>query len=403
MKIGVLCHGFVAWGGGLDFLRTICSSLAASDEAPEIHLLIPITGPRGIAKRWLQECRRFLFCLLGNRLPPRQELDIGVIREFLQSLDPGIHVHEIDLGTSAIDAVVRRHSLDVVLPSMQPIQLRSGVPCLGYITDFQHVHLGHFFSEIEIQNRNKDFTRILNLSPAVIVNAKAVARDVEMFLPEHGAKIVTLPFAPAPDPSWVDLTDDVRAKYGIHRAYFIVCNQFWKHKDHLTAYKAFALTMAQWPDVELVCTGQVSDYRNPSYVDELAAEAARLGIVPRLKVLGLLPKLEQIALLKHAVAVIQPTLFEGGPGGGAVYDAVALGVPALVSDIPVNLEIDEENVRFFRAGEPDALADLMCTQLARPPQRRPLKQELLASGCARRTTCGNVLIQAIGALNRAGS
>lgn len=44
--------------------------------------------------------------------------------------------------------------------------------------------------------------------------------------------------------------------------------------------------------------------------------AKKLGIESKIKILGHIPKLEQIELIKNCIAVIQPTLFEGGPGGG---------------------------------------------------------------------------------------
>jgi glycosyltransferase involved in cell wall biosynthesis len=121
----------------------------------------------------------------------------------------------------------------------------------------------------------------------------------------------------------------------------------------------------------------------------------KTGLKDRVKILGLIPKRDQIELLKHCCALIQPTLFEGGPGGGAVYDAFSLGVPALVSDIPVNRELPaDESVRFFPAGDAAALAARMTEQLAKsPPQFE--RAELLATGRQRRLAAGEVLWSAI--------
>lgn len=57
------------------------------------------------------------------------------------------------------------------------------------------------------------------------------------------------------------------------------------------------------------------------------------------------------------------TLFEGGPGGGATYEALALGQRVLLSDLPVNREADGGDVRYFAAGDCHALADLMSAAL----------------------------------------
>lgn len=86
-----------------------------------------------------------------------------------------------------------------------------------------------------------------------------------------------------------------------------------------------------------------------------------LGIDQKVRILGLIPKVDQIALMRGSLALIQPTLFEGGPGGGAVYDAVGLGVPCIVSDIDVNREIDEDAVCFFKTGDADDLFMAMNT------------------------------------------
>jgi glycosyltransferase involved in cell wall biosynthesis len=160
--------------------------------------------------------------------------------------------------------------------------------------------------------------------------------------------------------------------------YFIVCNQFWIHKDHPTAIRAFAGFRARGgdPGVALVCTGTVQDYRDPRYPGTIRALIWELGLEGRVHLLGHIPKDDQIALLRGAIAVLQPTWFEGGRGGGAVTDAVALGVPALLSDIAVNLEIVHDGCRFFPKGDPVGLAALML-ELAAAEPARPDRAELV--------------------------
>ena len=76
--------------------------------------------------------------------------------------------------------------------------------------------------------------------------------------------------------------------------------------------------------------------------------------------LGYIPKPDQIAIMRNAIGLIQPTLFEGGPGGGAVYNALCLGITCLISDIKVNREITGyDNVYFFDPNNSSELATLM--------------------------------------------
>ena len=94
-------------------------------------------------------------------------------------------------------------------------------------------------------------------------------------------------------------------------------------------------------DVHLVCTGATDDNRFPDYFSMFTDEVEKLGLKDQVHILGHIPKQDQLALLNGSLAVVQPTLYEGGPGGGSVYDAMSYGIPTIVSDIPINREIEE--------------------------------------------------------------
>jgi len=203
----------------------------------------------------------------------------------------------------------------------------------------------------------------------MVMNAKAVAEDMRRFTPNPLPGLHVLPFSPNLNPEWLQDRPEVLTSYGVEGPYFIICNQFWMHKDHLTAFRAMAEIVRSRPGVSLICTGGTTDYRDPTYFGKLEAEAARLGLGSRLRFLGHIPKRDQIELLKHAVALVQPTLFEGGPGGGSTYEAVALGQRVLLSDLPVNMEVDGGGVRFFPKGDHASLAQLMEEALGEPVRR----------------------------------
>jgi glycosyltransferase involved in cell wall biosynthesis len=237
------------------------------------------------------------------------------------------------------------------------LKLKCGA--IGYIYDFQHIYFPQFFSKRAIARRNKLFGEMLIQARVVIVNAQSVSQDIKKYFPETRAKIIALPFSPSPQPDWFVDKSDILKKYQITRNYFIICNQFWEHKDHLTAFKAFAELISKYDNVDLICTGNTADSRNPSFFEDLKNSLSKLGIETRVKILGLIPKRDQIELLKRANAVIQPTLFEGGPGGGSIYESIALDVPSIVSDIPVNKEINCGRITFFSSQNHRQLAHVM--------------------------------------------
>ncbi len=257
--------------------------------------------------------------------------------------------------------------INVMLPTTEPLGKDFPIPWAGLIYDFQHKYYPNFFSAEELMWRDAAFERMLRDAPLVIVNSKSVKSDIVKFFPHFSNKAINLPFAPLLRPAWLKYDPGAaRSKYGINEKYFIICNQFWIHKDHETAFKATRLLLDSQAsaDVDLVCTGALEDYRSPEHMQRLRRLLDDLNLNKRVKILGRIPKEDQIALLRGARAVVQPTLFEGDPAAGSGYEAMALGVPLIASDIPVNLEIEgESNVYFFEARNPHQLSQHMLNLL----------------------------------------
>ena len=97
----------------------------------------------------------------------------------------------------------------------------------------------------------------------------------------------------------------------------------------------------------MVITGQVSS-KNFKYFLKIKNLIKKFKLTNNVKIFTNLEKKEQLRLLNNSIALIQPTLFEGGPGGFSVYEAISLGKPSIVSDIDVNKEIKNKNVFFFK-------------------------------------------------------
>jgi glycosyltransferase involved in cell wall biosynthesis len=396
LRVGLIGQGFVDWGGGLDFLRMVAACLHAAGQPLELHFLLPDRGPRALAWQQARRLQAQWARWRGRSAAPAFAPDAAMVTESMADCGGPLTLHRIDRDAAALARAGRRLGLDVLLPALRPLPHDWPLPWVGYVYDFQHHQLPHLFSTAEHQQRDREFAHMLDRARVVIANARAVAADARAFRPQSRAHIVALPFSAAPVPAWLD-TDVAAAqqRHGIGGPYFIVCNQFWVHKDHRTAFAAFAEVAASQPGLRLVCTGATTDPRHPGLLPELMDLARARGVADRVHVLGLVPKREQIALMRGALAVLQPTLCEGGPGGGAVYDAVSLGVPALVSDIAVNREIEEPEVSFFPVGQAAALAAALHERCRRGPAEPQAAAVLLERGRQRRARCGLALMEAI--------
>jgi len=383
--VGICADVLISWAGGMDLVAYVTRSLKAARPRGRLTLLVPGAAPAKRRFTWKSvryAIKDWVKALIGRpRLPQNpeitQNLQSDELIRRLRQIDPSLEVRYsagLDDGLAQAAADLR---LDAVYLAMRCPKSRPACALVGYVPDYQHRHLPHLFSTEERAQRDQVFGALIAVSDAMVMNARAVAEDMRRFTPGPLPELHVLPFSPNLDPEWLQDRPELRAAYAIDGPYFIVCNQFWMHKDHLTAFRALAELAKSRSDVSLICTGGTTDYRDQTYFGKLEAEAARLGLGSRLRFLGHIPKRDQIELLKHAVALVQPTLFEGGPGGGATYEAVALGQRVLLSDLPVNLEVDGGDVCFFTKGDHAALAQLMKEALE-DPARRGDSADLLA-------------------------
>lgn len=391
MRLLIPLKGFVDWNGGLDLIRLILAGIEAAETDSDLQLTIAIprlaTAHRALA---LLPTR---IAVLAGRQRALRAASKSHLYKIAHEVASGRHVVVCGHSHGAITELAGRDGSQIVFPSTQVLD-GCPVPWVAYIPDFQHVHLPHFFSAAERLQRDQHYRALAKRADGIVVNSHSAANDVQQFLGVPTERILAMPFAPYMQPHYLYLEPSaVQRKYRTGARYFIVCNHFWTHKDHATAFRAFAKLHQDGPrdGVQLILTGDTSDYRAPGHYAALMKLARELRIQNRLHVLGLIPKADQLALLRGSIALIQPTLCEGGPGGGAVYDALGLGVQSIVSDIPINREIDDREVLFFSAGDPADLYAKMGQVLARPRAERT-EVELMQAGQLRLTNLGQSII-----------
>jgi len=364
LRIGILTNQFTSWGGGVDFIRLILNGLHSINEKGQNEIEISIYIPNQAVKRIkvINAIKSILNTFFKKKYQLQRIISKKSIENSLKGVNENFNFYYYDNSELNLAKLTVQHQIDVVLPSFKPLSSSFPIPWVGYIYDFQHKYYPEFFTEQEIDRRNTEFALMLEQAQTIIVNAKAVRDDIDKFIGVTNARIVTLPFCPFLNLDFFEMQMDLE-KYKLPKKYFMISNQFWKHKDHITAIKAFKLFLNELENenVGLVCTGQTQDSRFPDYFNSLQELILELKLNDRIKILGYIPKSDQLQILKNCIALIQPTLFEGGPGGGAVYESVAYGIPSIVSDIAVNKELDDETVIFFETGSVEDLAEKMLT------------------------------------------
>ena len=361
-NVGILTDQFINWGGGIDFIRLILNGLNAINETGnnevKIHVFVPKQSVFKINfKNGLKIISNKFF---GKNFQLQSVIKKKLIVDTFKSINDKIEVYYYNGKESTLEKMAKKYDIDFLLPAFNCLSPNFTISWAGYIYDFQHKYYPEFFTEEDIKNRDTQFLSMLKQAKIIIVNAKSVKNDIEKFIGETNTKVFTLPFCPVLNLDYFKLDNNIE-EYNLPQKYFMISNQFWKHKDHSTAFKAFRIFLdkSENKDICLVCTGKTQDNRFLNYFDSLQNLILDLNLENKIIILGYIPKLDQLRILKNCIGIIQPTLFEGGPGGGSVYESVAYGIPSIVSDIPVNKEIDDETVTFFKTGSPHDLAEKM--------------------------------------------
>jgi glycosyltransferase involved in cell wall biosynthesis len=361
-RIGILADQFINWGGGIDFIRLILNGLNAINETGQnetkIYVFVPCQSEYKInIKNGLKIILNKLF---GKKFQLQSVVKKMSFIDTFKSVNDKIEFYYYSGKESELAKLAIKYEIDFMLPAFNCLSPNFPKAWAGYIYDFQHKYYPEFFTKEDIKNRDRQFLSFLNQAKTIIVNAKSVKNDIEKFVGKTNAIVISLPFCPVLNLEFFKLENNLD-KYNLPAKYFMISNQFWKHKDHATAFKAFRIFLdkSENKDICLVCTGQTHDNRFPDYFDSLLNLISSLNLENKIFILGYIPKIDQLQILKNCIAIIQSTLFEGGPGGGAVYESVAYGIPSIVSDIPINKEIEDETVTFFKTGSAEDLAEKM--------------------------------------------
>src|SRR5581483_9839921 len=346
-RIGIELIDDPAWMGGTLYLRNLAISLARLPEPdrPELCLL----GSSEAISRVLEESDNP--AAFGKNRPERLS---RLSRLFGRA--PG-----------------SKQKVDVVYPGFGTPP--NGALVLRWIPDFQHRYLPQLFSAEEIEQREQAIRSIAERHGTVVVSSNVAMRDFATFFPDYSSTIRVWHFR-----SLIDTTASTSrqaiAKFALPEKYLYLPNQFWAHKNHILVLRALARLRGLGFNIPLVCTGATSDRRNAEHFGQLQRFIADNGIADQVSILGLIERREQIEVLRHAAAIIQPSVFEGW--STVVEDARAAGKKIFLSDIPVHQEQTPPSATYFDPHNHEELARLLWDSWDRLPPGHDTRAETVA-------------------------
>lgn len=225
-----------------------------------------------------------------------------------------------------------------------------------WIPDFQEWYLPEFFSKRQIKSRKEEQNYLVKKKYPIVFSSYNSLDDFNKFYPNNVNQKEVLRFVSVVDDSYSKLDIDVlKNKFNITSDYFIVPNQFWKHKNHKIIIEAAKVLKERNHNFLIVFTGKEFDYRYPNYTSDLKKYILENGLNANFCFLGFIDRAEQLQLMKNSIAIVQPSLFEGW--STVVEDTKALNHVILLSDIPLHREQIKDNCIFFDPMDKVALAD----------------------------------------------
>ncbi|MDQ5846450.1 MAG: glycosyltransferase family 4 protein [Acidobacteriota bacterium] len=241
-----------------------------------------------------------------------------------------------------------------ILPCESP-----GVPYVFWLPDFQYKHLPNLFDEKLLSWFDHQYESNVAKADLVVLSSHHALRDFHRFFPADKEKARVVHFCSMPDDGWwVKNPIDVARAHGIAGPYFLISNQFSSHKNHMTVFEAVRILKERGLKVNVICTGNTFCFQNEDYFAGVKAFIGNNDLSSQISILGMIPRTEQVALIRGSMAVLQPSRFEGW--STAVEDAKTLGKTLLVSDIEVHREqLGEDHPSYLNVDDSESWAAAM--------------------------------------------
>ena len=249
--------------------------------------------------------------------------------------------------------------IDVIFPIWDyPLPISHYPKVISWYADFQHKFYPEFFSKLTLIRRELRIRLTLrNATDLVLSSHDAVSHLIKFYRVKDKLNIHILQFASNIDDIALIDFEQLKKKYQLPDKYFMISNQFHKHKNHIVLLEAFSLLKKKGKQYHFVITGKMENRGNEKYIESIRSLIEKDKLNDAVSLLGLVPRQEQLSMMKYAQAVIQPSLFEGW--STVIEDAKSLQVPVIASNLPIHREQLGDKGRYFNPKDAKELAQII--------------------------------------------
>ena len=349
LRIGFSLDAQRLWMGGLSYYENLLSSVALVRRPDEHRLIAVVSGDPnrfGNLMRHFDEVHQLPETGMAEKVKDK-------VAQFLTSRKAAAWL----TPEATSSRYFRKYRVDGAFLTKDPLA-NFRVPNVCWFPDFQYLYYPEMFTLDDYKGYSQAAKNIAQYADRIILNSNAVRDDFLRIEPKHADKLLVLPFvAWIEDDFYADNVEMVARQYHLPDKFFYLPNQFWKHKNHKVVLEALMLARSVLPDLTIVSTGVLEDYRDRQYPSEFVASVSSQGVRDNFILLGVIPRRHVYGLMRRSLAVLQPSLFEGW--SSSIEEAKSLGKQVIASNIPVHREQNAPDANYFDPSNPQQLADLL--------------------------------------------
>ena len=146
----------------------------------------------------------------------------------------------------------------------------SKVPSLKWFPDFQELKYPDNFSFRQKIARKTDVILASKHATKILVSSKSVQKDL-IKINQNAYLNSSILYHTTNIDKKIKLINkkELKKKFKIKKEYFYLPNQYWKHKNHVVAFKAIKELKRRGYNINLITTGNSNDYRFPNHYSNL--------------------------------------------------------------------------------------------------------------------------------------
>ena len=342
ITLGIVFNYDENWIGGTYYILNIIKTLQFLEDSKKPNLII--LGTRNEDFDIIKNIQYpYIEYVIINLLPPVWERALNRVSRFFLKKEQFIAKNNFK-------------EIDILFPAKSNPVFRTIKNKLFWIPDFQEKYLPQFFTEKEIKER-LDNQLLISKEKHLLFSSLIAKNDFETYFPESTIKKYVYCFTSILEKNNNFQVGEVLKKYNLsNENYFFSPNQFWKHKNQIIILEALKkLKEMEQLNFNVYFSGKENDYRYPTYFEDLVHFVEHNQLNENVKFLGFIDREDQICLMDNAMAIIQPSLFEGW--STVVEDVKALNQNCIVSNIAVHKEQLAHQGYFFDPNNTDSLIE----------------------------------------------